>query len=153
MLPWLSDTLPGAIAIDLEGSTADTNQFSADITVDDHDRVTATWTTGMAINGTAVTRFVTYQVLGRLTDGTYVLRVSINTGGSGIFPSLLLVSFKTDSEIDDGIVRPRLSLWRRGAFTLGSGYRGDIDIAGQSITLTPAPNGDASWRVDIACQL
>ncbi|MEM6716381.1 MAG: hypothetical protein AAF622_15020, partial [Cyanobacteria bacterium P01_C01_bin.147] len=81
MMPWLSDRLPGAIAVDIEGTTADTNQFYADIAVDEAGRVTAAW------EQFGERRFVVYQSMGQLTDGTYVLRVFVNTGGNAVFPS------------------------------------------------------------------
>ena len=137
MTPWLSDTLPGAIAVDIEGTTADTNQFSANVSVDEAGRVTAAW------EQFGDRRFVAYQAIGQLTDGTFVFRTFVNTGGNAVFPYLMLVNVSLDQELDwNGKLRPRLTLHRRGELVLGVGYAGDIAVAGQTVTLTPAPRDD-----------
>ncbi|MEM1279910.1 MAG: hypothetical protein AAGG53_07860 [Cyanobacteria bacterium P01_H01_bin.152] len=145
MMPWLSDRLPGAIAVDIEGTTADTNQFYADIAVDEAGRVTAAW------EQFGERRFVVYQSMGQLTDGTYVLRVFVNTGGNAVFPSLMWVKASLDEELWwNGESRPRLTLHRRGGLVLGVGYAGDITVTGQSVTLTPAPrSGEAAMTLDL----
>lgn len=142
LTPWLSDTLPGAIAVDIEGTTADTNQFWGEVTQTDG-RIFAEWTQS------DVSRFVGYQPIGQLENDVHVLRMWINTGGSGVFPSLMLVSFSLDTEIDNGVVRDRLIMTRKGELILGSGYAGDITISGNAITLTPAPNGHSSQTIQV----
>ncbi|MEM6835440.1 MAG: hypothetical protein AAF609_01175 [Cyanobacteria bacterium P01_C01_bin.120] len=143
--PWLSDQLPGAIAVDVEGSTADTNQFYADVSVNEAGRVIAEW------EQQGDRRFAGYLPLGQLSDGTYVLRTFINTGGSATFPSVMLVSCGLDSEMwRDGAPRSRLTLTRRGELFLEMGYSGDIAIVGQQITFTPAPRGDSPMTVEVA---
>ena len=144
MLPWLSDTLPGAIAVDIEGTTADTNQFLADVSTDDAGRVTGTW------EQFGEGRFASYQDIGQLADGTHVLKVFVNTGGNAVFPSVMLVSFGLDGEMWwNGELRPRLHMMRRGAFVLGVGYAGDITISGQSLTFTPGLRGETEMTLEI----
>lgn len=147
LTPWLSDRLPGAIAVDVEGTTADTNQFSAEVFADEAGRVTAEWEQRGEL------RFAGYQPIGPLSDGTQVLRTFINTGGNAVFPSLVLVSFNLDDEMWwDGMPRQRLSMVRRGEFLLGAGYSGDITVHNQTITMTPGPHGEASVTVEIPPQ-
>ena len=145
MTPWLSDTLPGAIAVDIEGTTADTNQFSADVSVDEAGRVTASW------EQFGDRRFVAYQTMGQLTDGTYVFRTFVNTGGNAVFPYLMLVNVGLDQELDwNGELRPRLTLHRRGELVLGVGYAGDIAVTDQTVTLMPAPrSGEAIMTLEV----
>ena len=144
MLPWLSDTLPGAIAVDIEGTTADTNQFLADVSTDKAGRVTGSW------EQFGESRFTSYQNIGQLADGTYVLKVFVNTGGNAVFPSVMLVSFGLDGETGwNGELRPRLHMTRRGAFVLGVGYAGNITISGQSLTFTPGLRGEAEMTLEI----
>ncbi|MDB9529268.1 hypothetical protein PN498_24965 [Oscillatoria sp. CS-180] len=143
LIPWLSDTLPGAIAVDLEGTVADTNQFGGEVYPLEEGRIFAEWTDA------GDSKFVGYQPVGRLDNGVHVLRVWINTGGSGIFPFLMLVSFDLDTEIDNGYVRQRLVMTRRGEFALGGGYDGDITLSGNTLMLTPAPHGEASQTVQL----
>lgn len=145
MTPWLSDSLPGAIAVDIEGTTADTNQFYADVSVDEAGRVTAAW------EQFGERRFVAYQSIGQLTDDTYVFRTFVNTGGNAVFPYLMLVNVGLDYELDwNGELRPRLTLHRRGELVLGVGYAGDITVADQSVTLTPAPrSGEAMMILEV----
>mgnify|MGYP001792960471 CR=1 FL=1 len=141
LIPWLSDTLPGAIAVDIEGTTSDTNQFYGELSEFSNGRVIAEWTTGDE------RRFVGYQSVGVLDNGTHALRTWVNTGGSGVFPFLMLVSFDVDTEIHDGEPRQRLIMTRRGEFVLGGGYDGEITVSGNTLTFTPAPNGDSSVTV------
>lgn len=143
LIPWLSDTLPGPIAVDIEGTTADTNQFNAVVARDNEGRVFAEWTDW------GESQWVGYQSLGRLENGTHVLRVWVNTGGSEFFPFLLLVHFDLDTEITQGVTRQRLSMMRRGEFILGSEYDGEITISGNMLTLSPAPDGGAVLTVEV----
>ncbi|WP_204140182.1 hypothetical protein [Halomicronema sp. CCY15110] len=137
MLPWLSDRLPGAIAIDIEGSTADTNQFYADVFVDEAGRATAVW------EQFGEERFASYQNIGQLSDGTQVLKVFVNTGGNAVFPYVMLANFGLDAEIAwDGDLRPRLTMRRRDASVVGVGYTDEITISGQALTFTPGLRGE-----------
>ncbi|MEM6521024.1 MAG: hypothetical protein AAF722_17025 [Cyanobacteria bacterium P01_C01_bin.70] len=144
LTPWLSDRLPGAIAVDIAGSTANTNQFAANVSVDAAGRVMAEW------EQWDDRRFAGYRRIGQLSDGTHVLRTFVNTGGSALFPAVTLINFDRDREIwSDGQLRERLIMMRRGEFILGVGYAGEITVADQTITFAPAPNGDASLTVEI----
>ncbi|NEQ46317.1 MAG: hypothetical protein F6K00_23345 [Leptolyngbya sp. SIOISBB] len=104
--------------------------------MDEAGRVTAAW------EQFGDRRFVAYQTMGQLTDGTYVFRTFVNTGGNAVFPYLMLVNVGLDQELDwNGELRPRLTLHRRGELVLGVGYAGDIAVADQTVTLVPAPRG------------
>jgi hypothetical protein len=138
LLPWLSDRLPGAIAVDIEGTTANTNQYYAEVFQRDDDWVFAEWQRGEE------DLFVGYKSLGKLDSGMHVLRVSLNTGGSGVFPYLLVVDFNLDDEITYSQSRQRLIMTRRGEFLIGVDYEGDISVSGNEITFTPARDGSAS---------
>ena len=143
LIPWLSDTLPGAIAVDIEGTAPTTNQFYSELSEFSDGRVIAEWTTGDD------RRLVGYQSVGVLDNGTHALRTWDNTGGSGVFPNMLLVSFDVDTEIHDGEPRSRLIMTRRGEFVLGGGYDGEITVSGNTLTFAPAPNGTPSVTVTV----
>jgi hypothetical protein len=144
MLPWLSDTLPGAIAVDIEGSTADTNQFLADVFMDESGLVTGAW------EQFGERRFAGYRQVDQLADGTYVLRVFVNTGGNAVFPFVMLVNCDLDTEMAwNGELRTRLYMSRRGAFVLGMGYNGEITVAGQSVTFVPGLRGEATTTLNV----
>jgi len=133
LLPLFSDTLPGPVAVDLEGGG---NRYYSEVTVPEKGIVRATW------KGKYGGQMFQYQHLGRLTNGMHVIKTWENTGGSGTFMDLLLVKFLIDTEYKDGgILRYRLLMMRTGSFSLGAGYNGDIKVSPDKISIGPGGSG------------
>lgn len=150
LLPWLSDTEPGPIALDVEGSTAETNRYWADISTLDagpwQGAILATWQPRLAQD---ITYSSAYQWLGRLDNGLHVLRIWQNTGGSGYFTNVLVVRFSTDREYDHR-ERERLVMTRVGQAVLGDRDGRVITLEGNSVVIPPAAYESAPTRLDFS---
>ncbi len=133
LLPWLSDMLPGPVAVDIEGGR---NRYSAEITAPQKGIVRATWKEGED------ELIFQYQHLGRLANGIHVVKTSENGGGSGTFMDLILVKFLVDTEYGDGgALRNRLIMMRAGEFVLGDRYNGSIEVHSNQISIGPGGAG------------
>jgi hypothetical protein len=143
LLPWLSDKLPGPVAIDIAG-TYGSNRYAGQYTKEkdgtvsidlkDPDRSSA--------GDAATAGYLRYKRLGVLANGIHVLRTWENAGGSGLFNSLLLVRFVVDYEYTgDGSRRYRLVLWRVGECTLGDRYGGSIEVRSQANSIRIGADG------------
>jgi uncharacterized protein len=133
LLPWLSDTLPGPVAVDLQGGN---NRYDAEITVPEKGIVRAVW------KEEKDELSFQYQHLGFLANGMHVIKTLANSGGSGTFTDLLLVKFLVDAEYGDGgMLRSRLVMIRTGAFSLGAGYNGSIKVQPNQISIGPGGAG------------
>jgi len=133
LLPLLSDTLPGPVAVDIEGAG---NRYFAEISAPEKGVVRATWSEG------AEQQIFQYQHLGMLANGMHAVRTLASSGGSGTFCDLLLVKFIADTEYTDGgALRSRLIMTRTGAFSLGVGYDGSIKVEPCRISIGPGGSG------------
>ena len=133
LLPLLSDTLPGPVAVDIEGGS---NRYFAEISAPEKGAVRATWSEGTE------EQIFQYQHLGVLANNMHVIKTLANSGGSGTFFDLLLVKFISDTEYTDGgALRSRLIMLRTGAFTLGAGYNGSIKVEPSQISIGPGGSG------------
>jgi hypothetical protein len=134
LLPWLSDTLPGPVAVDIAG-TYGSNRYSGQYTKGKDGTVSIDLKAegrSSAENGPTA-GYLRYKRLGVLANGIQVLRTWENAGGSGLFNSLLLVRCVVDYEYTgNGSRRYRLVLWRVGECTLGDRYDGLIEVRSQS---------------------
>jgi hypothetical protein len=130
LLPWLSDSLPGPVAIDVEGAQG-ANRYFGQVTKDEHGRVR------LVTDATATTPagWVEYEHIGRLPRGQHVLIVSSNSGGSGIFTTLLVVRFSTSRDYDDDHWRTSVVMTRVGAVVLGDRFSGNVTVSGTSIRI------------------
>ncbi|MGD1906872.1 MAG: hypothetical protein ACFB0C_12875 [Leptolyngbyaceae cyanobacterium] len=150
LLPWLSDTEPGPIALDIEGSTAETNRYWADISTIDagpwQGAILATWQPRIDQD---ITYSSAYQWLGRLDNGLHVLRVWQNTGGRGYFTHVLVVRFSTDYEYDHRD-RKRLVMTRVGQAVLGDRDDRVITLEGNTIVIPPAEHESVPTRLDFS---
>jgi uncharacterized protein len=137
LLPLLSDNLPGPVAVDVEGSTENTNRYYADVTVT-KDRIVKA---SRKEKDEEVTFM--YRKLGALRNGLHVLETWANYGGSGTFTSVVLVKFFLDTEyVSGGITRERLILMRAGEYN----HTGTIEVGPDMITFGP-PGGRGQPRV------
>lgn len=135
LFPWLSDTLPGPVAVDLAGTTASTNRYLATVTSQE-----GGWIWAAKTEHGAEQKFG-YKRLGVLTNGAQVLLTEASGGGSGVFTNLLLVKFQSDVEYgDEGKRRDRLIIMRVGAISLGDRYSGPIKVEQNQITIGPGKN-------------
>ncbi|MFZ5776173.1 MAG: lysozyme inhibitor LprI family protein [Thermodesulfobacteriota bacterium] len=133
LLPWLSDNLPGPVAVDLAGGE---NRYFAEINALQKGGVRAVWDEGNEQHSCQ------YQHLGRLANGMHVVRIAAQSGGSGIFTDLLLVRFLVDAEYGDGgMRRNRLLMMRAGSFPLGDRYDGAIAVQADTISIGPGGGG------------
>jgi uncharacterized protein YecT (DUF1311 family) len=133
LLPLLSDTLPGPVAVDVEGGK---NRYFAEITAPEKTIVRATWSEEKE------QLFFQYRHLGVLANGMHVVETMAGGGGSGVFCDLLLVRFLVDAEYGDGgTPRSRLVMMRTGEFALGAGYDGSIKVQPYEISIGPGGSG------------
>ena len=137
LLPLLSDSLPGPVSLDVEGT--DSNRYFADSVTTENGVVTASWTEEKE------TQYFSYKHLGVLANGDHVLETWARGGGTLVSSDLLLVRFVTDSEYtDNGAARERLLMTRTGAFGLGDRYNGTIKVQPKEITI--GPGGEARTK-------
>ena len=138
LLPWLSDRLPGPVAVDVAGSTADTNRYLAEISTvtagPGTGTVAATWQPWVDRD---ITYRSGYRWLGRLENGLHVLQVWRRTGGVGSFTYVLLVQFRSDLEYlpQPGISRRRLMMVRIGEIILGDRDGRAVTLAGNQVVV------------------
>ena len=150
LLPWLSDTEPGPVALDVEGSTADTNRYWAEVsTIAAGPWAGATLATWQPWPGSDASKASAYQWLGRLDNGLHVLRLQLNTGGSGYFTDVLVVRFSSDREYDHRD-RERLVMTRVGQAVLGDRDSRVITLEGNVVIIPPADGESAPTRLDFS---
>ena len=145
LLTWLSDTLPGPVAVDIEG-TYDSNRYFGEYSVEKDGRVTIQ-VKDTKVNPTEDDKgSFSYKRLGTLANGIHVLETLDNGGGSGTFGTLLLVKFVVDDEYDvDGKKRNRLVMMRAGEISLGDRYAGRISVGPHEIQIG-ADRGSGAGR-------
>jgi hypothetical protein len=143
LLPWLSDKLPGPVAIDVAG-TYGSNRYSGPYTTAKDGTVSVDLKEPgrSSAGGAAYAGYFKYRHLGMLANGIQVLRTWENAGGSGLFNSLLLVRFVVDDEYTgDGSRRYRLVLWQVGEYTLGDRYGGAIELQARANSIRIGADG------------
>jgi hypothetical protein len=155
LLPWLSDRLPGPVAIDVAG-TYDSNRYSGRYTTAKDGTVSIDLSPegGSAAPDGPTAGYFKYRRLGVLANGIQVLRTWENAGGPGLFNSLLLVRCIVDDEYrGDGSRRYRLVIWQVGECTLGDRYSGLIEVQRQSNRIRIGADGKniqrpRVWQID-----
>ncbi len=132
--PWLADNLPGAVAVDVAGTAADTNQYFAEVEKSEKGLISVK----KSDEKTGEKSSFTYKYLGRLANGkgAHVVETWYWGGGSGVFTHLLLLNFRLDSEYTDtGASRERLVLTRVGEIHPGDRFDGLITIKPDQIVI------------------
>ncbi len=132
--PWISDSLPGAVAVDIAGTAADTNQYSAEVEKSEKGLITVK----KSDKKTGEESSFTYKYLGRLANGkgAHIVETWDWGGGSGVFTHLLLLNFRLDSEYTGtGAPRERLVLTRVGEIHLGDRFDGLVTIKPDQIVI------------------
>ena len=121
---WINDPLPGPIAIDV-GGTYDTNRYFGEYKTREDGFVEIDLTQEYIKEEGSFS----YKRIGRLRNGYLVLLTAFWAGGSGVFESILLLQSSVEFEhLADGTRRPQLILRRRGEYSLGDRYGGDIKV-------------------------
>ncbi|MEM7793058.1 MAG: hypothetical protein AAF579_01235 [Cyanobacteria bacterium P01_C01_bin.118] len=153
LLPWLSDSEPGLVAIDVEGSMADTNRYFAEVSVVEDGPATGTvrasWQPWI---DRPIVYTSSYRWLGQLDNGLHILRVARNTGGSGVFTSLLFVRFELDTEYFYGVgpgPRQRLSMKRMGSQGLGDRDSREVWLEGNQVVVGAGEQSE-EVRIDLS---
>ena|ERR1051326_780489 len=124
LLSLLTDEYPGPVAIAMEGTTE--IRYFGGLTA--KPKTDGSIWTNLEDGG-----YFGYQRLGVLANGIQVLKTWESGGGSGIFTSLLLVSFRIDEEYTEDGSRSQLVLVRRGEIGLGDRYDGEVQVSANSI--------------------
>ena len=90
-----------------------------------------------------------YQYIGCSFSGVHIVRTWSNSGGSGVFCSVLLVTLSNDTSLgfDDGksVKADRLVIKKIGLLPLGDRYEGDLSYKFGTLTIL-ACNGRKSLR-------
>lgn len=124
LVAWVSDALPGPVAVDVEGAYRN-NRYFGDYELKKDGLVFI----DLSQNPLDQEGSFAYERLGKLANGLHVLRTFANSGGTGVFQSLLLVECLIDFEYkNDGSRRSLLVIKRRGEFALGDRYSGTIKL-------------------------
>ena len=133
---WVSDPLPGPVAIDVEG-TFETNRYFGDYLTEVGGFVRIDLTQKYLEEAGSFA----YKRLSRLANGIHVLQTSYWGGGTGVFQSILLVEVSIDYEYaETGRRRSQLVLRRRGEFGIGDRYAGEIRVLAKSNTIIVGPD-------------
>ena len=124
LLGWLSDSSETTTTIDLIAGN-DSNRFFGEVEVrrvGEH-----TWVEYRRPDGGGC---FSYRYVGRSPSGVHILLCANSGGGSGIFVSVILLSFRADKAIEGGAghvkTRERLLLHTAGSIGLGDRYSGEV---------------------------
>lgn len=90
-----------------------------------------------------------YSYLGRLANGTHVLRAYYSGGGTGVFMVLILINFATQQYITDEGMTERVLMMDAGQMRLGDRYDGKITIEPKRITIGPGRNHEEQQVIQI----
>ncbi len=88
-----------------------------------------------------------YSYLGRLANGTHVLRTYYSGGGTGVFMVLILVNFVTQQYITDEGMAERILIMDAGQIRLGDRYDGKITVEPKRITIGPGRNHEEQQAI------
>ena len=131
-MPPVNTDQPGVMSIDLSGVN-ESNAYFTDTIYKTKD--------GLVVS--EVNReFYRYKWLGRLGNGFHVLDCSWNGGGSGIFNSLVFVSFKLRSFNSDGDIYNQLLINCEASYSLSDRAQTDIklDKKNNKVYVSTQPN-------------
>ena len=145
---WVSDPLPGPIAVDVEG-TFDSNRYFGKYETKENGLIFI----DLKQEYLEQEGSFSYEYLGRFANGYHVLRIFYWGGGTGIFQSILLVECVVDFEYkDDGSRRNLLVIKRRGEFGLGDRYSGEIKLEAKENSISIGAdkrNNEKPYRVKL----
>jgi len=132
---WESDSYPGPIAVDLDG-TSHSNRYFGEYAKTPQGSVRIDMRTTKVVPSAENEGWFSYERIGTLTNGIHVVETSDNGGGTGVFKSLLLIRFAVDFEYTDtGARRDRVVMKRLGEVTLGDRYGGTVTVKGNAVEI------------------
>jgi hypothetical protein len=142
---WISDNRsPIVVTVDISASF-NTNQYSqSDIQKNDNWwRAERHYTDG----DIPLYESFSYQWLGRLNNGTHVLKTGSSGGGSGFFMDLMFIRFSTGEIMWEGKEHKQLLMSIVGTHSLGDRYMGDIQVFPDRVIIPASmrfgyPDGD-----------
>lgn len=134
LLSWLSDGPSGPVAAIELDLAFHSNRYSGQVVADPEGwfRVDTPDPASGAID------WIAYKRLGRLANGAHVLLTKQGGGGTGVFMSLLLVTFDLgDAYGEDGAKHPRLVMTRHVEIPVGDRFEGPIAVSPHEIRIGP----------------
>jgi hypothetical protein len=137
---WLSDGGDQVVAINLSDSV-DSNRYASDIKTDDSGKGNPYVFTREKCADARCNEFG-YRLIGKTTNGLFVLFTEESGGGTGVFRNLMLVSLERDHGLDydeaKGTLRASRSRWlikKWGGAPLGDRYDGNVTVSGNTIRI------------------
>jgi hypothetical protein len=146
LLSWISDSLPGPVAVDLAGTWQSNRYYGQAQRRPDGSVHIDMKTTSPSPAAGADAGWFEYRRVGTLASGVHVLETWDNGGGSGVFTSLLFVKFVVDQEQTSGARRQRLVMMRLGEEPLGDRYGGAVRARGNTVEIGAGGRGGAKAR-------
>ena len=124
---WLSDDQPPiTVAVDVAAASG-TNEYAEPVET----------TEAGLVRYAAGEGWFGYSHLGRMNDGTHVLRTASNGGGTGIFTNLLFVRLDADEvRAPSGASRRRVLMRVVGRFVLGDRDDGTVEVEGDRVVVS-----------------
>lgn len=134
LLSWLSDGPSGPVAAVELDLAFHSNRYSGDLVADPE----GWFRVDTPDTATGVVNWIAYKRLGRLANGVHVLSTRQGGGGTGVFASLLLVTFDIgDAYGEDGAKHPRLVMTRHVEIPVGDRFDGPIAVTAHEIRIGP----------------
>ena len=128
-IPWMSDSRPGTISIDLAG--AGRNQYY----LNDGDTGTSANLNIDVLNETGK-GWCSYQYLGKTDNNIHVVRATTNGGGSGNFNCLLFFSFRIRKDFDShGIKQDQLLMTLESFYMEGDRTTAKVTISKNKVRI------------------
>lgn len=132
---WLSDTGDQVVAINLTDSQ-DSNRYFGDFKVEHDDKSSAP-----IISMTVEDQRFSYQFIGVMENGISVLKtVQSSTDGSGVFPTLMFLSFQQDHGIKVNAAKSRIGVGedrrlivKHGEIVSGVDWSGVLKVDGNRV--------------------
>jgi hypothetical protein len=167
MDPWISDPAASIVlAVDV-AAAHDTNRYFAEVVAKEHGAEVKDGADGDA-GKAAPAGYFGYESIGVLENGTHVLETYSSGGGSGVFKSLLFVTFHLETAYRPTSVgaercarrlpeskRPaeekfkRLVMHAERNYIVGDRIGADYAIKGNVVTVTTHANGKAN-KIELA---
>ncbi len=136
-LPWMSDSVPIVLSVDLAAADGSNEYFADDVkpltTAKNSYRVD-----GKVIGDDTPGAYFSYQWLGSPAPGVHALRTSFCGGGSGVFEDLLVLRRSTSKGVDlEGKTYDRIVLTFERLVSLGDRWDGSIRISPGRVFIGP----------------
>lgn len=133
---WMSDGGPIVVAVDV-ASADGTNEYA--IPVEHQGEFIS-----CALPKTDPQESFAYSWLGRMSDGTHVVRTVYNSGGTGRFETVYFCKFSVDDgyAVTEGERQQRILLNVTGWHLLGDRSNPSIEVGKDYVKIIPRPSGE-----------